>query len=97
MREIQVLSSARISRVNVAGGFAAGAGAGDLAAGRLASGGAEVWLAESTADAVGAAAEDAGSVCVGGVVVEMGAGGEFPADKVPAVAADAGAETGAGD
>src|ERR1700693_1634703 len=93
MRESQVLSSERISRVNVAGGFAAGAEAVGLAAGRLASGEVEGLLAESVADA---AAEGAGCGWVGGGVVEMGAGEDLSAGRVPAVAADAGVGKGAG-
>jgi hypothetical protein len=97
MREIHVLSSARISRVKVLGVFGAAAGAGDLAAGRLASSGAGGLFAEPAAGAGGAVTEDAGSVWVGVVAVEIGGSGNFSADRVPAVGADGGAETGAAD
>jgi hypothetical protein len=92
-----VLSSARISRVKVPGGLGAAAEAGGLAGGGLASGGVGGLLAEPATDVVGTAAEDAGSVCVGVVVAEIGAGDDFSAGRVAAVGADAGEETGAGD
>src|ERR1700680_3414924 len=76
MSEIQVLSSARISRVKVLGGFGAAAGAVGLAARESVSGSARLF-AEPVAGVVGAAAEGAGPVS-GGVLAAMVAGGNFP-------------------
>lgn len=88
--ETQVVFSARISKVKVAGGFAAVAGEADFATG--AAGGVAVGLVVvPVVDAVGdggrvvlGAVVDA-MVAVGGVVLaEMVPAESFPADKVPA-------------
>jgi hypothetical protein len=111
MSEIQVLFSARISRVKVAGGFVAATVAVDLGAGGFASGSAAGSLVALVADGMGDVAEDVGSVC--GDEVPAGiVGDNFSGDRVPTgdaaagigelaeegwFAAEAGAEAGAGD
>lgn len=113
MSETQVVFSARISRVNVVGGFGAAVEAAVLVTGGLASGSATGLFADSTTAGVGDVAVGAGSACVGVVVAGIVAGDDFDGDGVGAgeggpafgelgelegwIAAAAGAGAGAGD